>query len=391
MCKPFVAPFVPPQQRRPLPVSGVVPATCPRLLTSRNESLGSMALTSFISTRVSQLRASAKSLAPGFLLSALVALAGQFIAEHYGAPAMLMALLFGIALNFLSLEGRCVPGISFTARQVLRFGIALLGMRISFDLAASLGLPAVLLIVTSTAATIAFGLIAAPFFGHRYRFAFLSSGSVAICGASAAMAISAILPQDERSEERLVFTVVGVTLLSTVAMIVYPILMAMMGLEDREAGIFIGATIHDVAQVVGAGFSISDQAGEMATVTKLLRVAMLAPVVLIGSLILRRTQRLSEGESQQQKRPPLLPTFVVAFVVLAVINSFHLIPAAVSEASSSVSRWALLTAIAAVGMKTSLRDIAKVGAPAIALLVLETLFIAGFIALGLWVLGLLGA
>jgi uncharacterized integral membrane protein (TIGR00698 family) len=350
-----------------------------------------MALTSFISTRVSQLRASAKSLAPGFLLSALVALAGQFIAEHYGAPAMLMALLFGIALNFLSLEGRCVPGISFTARQVLRFGIALLGMRISFDLAASLGLPAVLLIVTSTAATIAFGLIAAPFFGHRYRFAFLSSGSVAICGASAAMAISAILPQDERSEERLVFTVVGVTLLSTVAMIVYPILMAMMGLEDREAGIFIGATIHDVAQVVGAGFSISDQAGEMATVTKLLRVAMLAPVVLIGSLILRRTQRLSEGESQQQKRPPLLPTFVVAFVVLAVINSFHLIPAAVSEASSSVSRWALLTAIAAVGMKTSLRDIAKVGAPAIALLVLETLFIAGFIALGLWVLGLLGA
>ncbi len=349
-----------------------------------------MALTTAVVGRAAELRAGVQTLAPGVLLSLLVALAGQFIAEHYGAPAMLMALLFGIALNFLSLEGRCVAGISFTARQVLRFGIALLGMRISFDLAASVGLPTLLLVVASTAATIGFGLVAAPFFGHRYRFAFLSSGSVAICGASAAMAISAILPQDERSEERLVFTVVGVTLLSTIAMIVYPILMALMGLEDREAGIFIGATIHDVAQVVGAGFSISDQAGEMATVTKLLRVAMLAPVVLIGSLILRRTQRIS-GEDGPQKRPPLLPLFVVAFVVLAVINSFHLIPAPVTEASSSISRWALLTAIAAVGMKTSLRDIAKVGAPAIALLVLETLFIAGFIALGLWLLGLVGA
>ncbi len=349
-----------------------------------------MAILTFARRHSARLGTNLQLLAPGLLLSALVAVAGQFIAEHYGAPAMLMALLFGIALNFLSLEGRCVAGISFTARQVLRFGIALLGMRISFDLAAELGLPAVLLIVASTAATIGFGLIAAPLFGHRYRFAFLSAGSVAICGASAAMAISAILPQDERSEERLVFTVVGVTLLSTVAMILYPILMAMMGLEDREAGIFIGATIHDVAQVVGAGFSISDQAGEMATVTKLLRVAMLAPVVLVGSLILRRTQKVSGDDQAEQKRPPLLPLFVVAFVVLAVFNALHLIPPAVSEASSSVSRWALLTAIAAVGMKTSLRDIAKVGVPAIALLVGETLFIAGFIALGLWGLGWLG-
>ncbi len=347
-----------------------------------------MALSSILPGQVARLRSAAQLLGPGLLLSALVALAGQFIAEHYGAPAMLMALLFGIALNFLSLEGRCVAGISFTARQVLRFGIALLGMRISFDLAAELGLPALILVVASTAATIGFGLAVARFFGHRYRFAFLSAGSVAICGASAAMAISAILPRDERSEERLVFTVVGVTLLSTFAMIVYPILMAVMGLEDREAGIFIGATIHDVAQVVGAGFSISDQAGEMATVTKLLRVAMLAPVVLLGSLVLRRTQKIS-GDEPQQKRPPLLPMFVVAFIVLAVVNSFHLIPASVSQASSSVSRWALLTAIAAVGMKTSLRDIAKVGAPAIALLVCETLFIAAFIAAGLWVLSVI--
>jgi uncharacterized integral membrane protein (TIGR00698 family) len=329
---------------------------------------------------LSRLPASAQSVFPGFLVAALIALAGQFIADQYGAPSMLMALLFGIALNFLSDEGRCAAGIGFSARTILRFGVALLGMRISFSMAADLGPKVILLVVASLCLTIGFGLLVARFFGHGPRFAFLSAGSVAICGASAAMAISAILPRDEYTEQRLVFTVVGVTLMSTIAMILYPVLASMLGFDDETAGIFLGAAIHDVAQVVGAGFSISEQTGEIATVVKLIRVAMLAPVVLVASVIIRT---IGAADKNAGSRPPIMPGFVLAFVALVALNSFSLFPQAVVDASASLSRWALLTAIAGVGLKTSLREVVKVGGPAIALLVTETAFIAVIMIIGL--------
>lgn len=319
----------------------------------------------------------AKNLFPGVLISGLIAIAAQFISDHYGAPAMLMALLFGIALNFLSEEARCAHGITFSARTILRVGVALLGMRISFEMAADLGWPIVGLVVGGVVATIAFGMAVSQLFGFKARFAFLSAGSVAICGASAALAISAILPPDERSEERLVFTVVGVTLLSTLAMILYPIFADRLGLDTASAGVFIGATIHDVAQVVGAGFSMSDETGEVATVVKLIRVAMLAPVILVASLIIRRFSKTIEFQS----RPPIVPGFVAAFVVLVALNSFGAIPTAITTFSVELSRWALLTAIGAVGLKTSLKDVADVGPMAIALLVVETVFI-GLLTLG---------
>ena len=316
-----------------------------------------------------------KPLIPGLLIAGLIAIAAQFISDHYGAPPLLMALLFGIALNFLSKEGPCQEGIAFASRTVLRIGVALLGARISIDMAASLGWSVVALIVCSVVATIAFGMAVARLFGHGPRFAFLSAGSVAICGASAAIAISAILPKDARTEERLVFTVVGVTVLSTVAMIVYPVLANALGFDDRLAGLFLGATIHDVAQVVGAGFSVSEPAGEVATVVKLIRVSLLAPVIFFAALIIRRLHTATEATG---KRPPLIPGFILAFIALVAINSTGLLPEPVVTASAEISRWALLSAIAAVGVKTSLGDVIDVGGPAIALLVVETLFIAGF-------------
>ena len=323
------------------------------------------------STRLSD----ASLLFPGFLISALIALAAQFISDHYGAPAMLMALLFGIALNFLSDDPKCKRGIAFSARTLLRIGIAMLGLRISFSMAADLGWPIVFFVIGAVTSTILFGLLISKFFGYGPRFAFLSAGSVAICGASAAMAISAILPIDDRTEERLVFTVVGVTILSTFAMILYPILADALSYDAKLAGIFLGATIHDVAQVVGAGFSKSEETGDIATVVKLIRVSMLAPIILIASILIRQ---MSEKELGTSKRPPLVPGFVLAFVVLVIINSVQIVPEIITEMSVEISRWALLTAIAAVGMKTALREVINVGLPAISLLVIETAFICFF-------------
>ncbi|MBV0893571.1 putative sulfate exporter family transporter [Paracoccus sp. Z118] len=321
---------------------------------------------------------------PGFAVSALIAATAQFLSEHYGAPAMLLALLLGLALNFLAEEGtRTAPGIAVTARTVLRLGVALLGARISAGMLAQLGWPLVLLVIGGVIATILFALLAARVVGRRWRFALLTGGSVAICGASAAMAIAAVLPRHERSERDLVFTVLAVTVLSTVAMVIYPMLADPFGFDDRTAGVFLGGTIHDVAQVVGAGFSISPEAGETATLVKLIRVAMLAPVVLVFSVIIRAQ---GQAEATGGKRPPLLPSFVVGFLLLAAANSLGLIPAALAEAAGAVSRWCLLISIAAVGVKTSLGKMLEVGGGAIALLVIETLFLGTWILVGLHLL-----
>lgn len=323
-----------------------------------------------------------RTVMPGVLVALVIALASQFIAEHYGAPAMLLALLIGISLNFLSEDVRCQAGIAFSARTLLRLGVALLGLRISFDMVSALGWPVVGLVVAGVLLTIAFGLAVSRLFGFRYRFAFLSAGSVAICGASAAMAIAAILPKDERSEDRLVFTVVGVTILSTLAMILYPVLSEQLALSDRAAGIYLGATIHDVAQVVGAGFSVSQEAGETATLVKLLRVAMLAPIVMTALIVLRMTVGSSASGNPGM---PLVPAFVVGFVALATLNSVVALPAVITELSADLSRWLLLLAIAAVGLKTVPKDLMKVGKAAAGLLIAETVFLAALVAFGLLV------
>lgn len=318
---------------------------------------------------------------PGFAVSAVLAIAAQFMSEHYGAPAMLMALLLGIAFHFLAEEGRCVKGIEVSAKLVLRIGVALLGARISVELLIGLGPGLIALIVSGVVLTIVFAFLVGRFFGADWRFSLLTGGAVAICGASAAMAIAAVLPKGEQSERNLIFTVLGVTILSTIAMIAYPVITQAFGLNTLETGVFLGGTIHDVAQVVGAGFSVSQETGETATLVKLIRVTMLAPVVLIFSLVIRTMGEYEKAEGG--KRPPLMPGFVIAFLILATINSFGFVPEVIASALSDLSRWALLIAIAAVGMKTSLRKIFNVGGPAIALIVAETIFLAVLILAGL--------
>ena len=313
---------------------------------------------------------------PGVTLAGILALAAQFISDYYGAPTMLMALLFGMALNFLSKEKRCVAGINFTAKRVLRIGICLLGARISFDMISAIGLVNVAITFMAVLATIGFGIAVSKWFNIDGYFAFLTSGSVAICGASAALAIAAILPKNKKRDEELIFTVAGVTILSTFAMILYPILGQKIGLTGDSLGIFLGTTIHDVAQVVGAGYSVDEPTGDIATIVKLLRVAMLAPVVVIAGLIIRfKIGGRGEGESL-----PILPIFVLGFIVILIANSFGILPQIVKEGFQITSRWFLVMAIAAVGLKIDLSELRHIGRAAFFLIIAETLFIAVFVA-----------
>jgi len=215
----------------------------------------------------------------GLLVCALVALAARFLAGHYGVPVMLMALLLGMALNFLSAEQTCQPGIDLASRQVLRWGVALLGLKFTADQVQSMGWQPVLMVVLAVSLTIGMGLLLARWLGFRPFFGLLSGGSVGICGASAALAIAAAFPNHPQKDRATLFVVISVSTLSTVAMIAYPMLARWLDLDALQAGFFLGGTIHDVAQVVGAGYSMGQATGDAATVIKLMRVAMLVPVI----------------------------------------------------------------------------------------------------------------
>jgi uncharacterized integral membrane protein (TIGR00698 family) len=280
-----------------------------------------------------------------------------------------------MAFHFLGEDGRCKAGIEFSSRTVLRLGIAFLGARITASQIAGLGVAPIVTVVVGVCSTIFFGAFFARALSLPRPFGVLSGGAVAICGASAALAISTALPKYDARERDTVLTVVGVTTLSTIAMVLYPMIVVALGLDAGQAGVFIGGAIHDVAQVIGAGFMISRETGDIATYVKLLRVAMLIPVVLCVGWFFTRAQ----GGT---KSPPF-PTFLAGFAALVALNSFVGLPAWAIAAATTFSTWCLVTAIAALGMKTSLRDLLEVGWKPVALMVGETLFLAALVLLAI--------
>ncbi len=317
---------------------------------------------------------------PGILVCFTVAAAARFLSDHYGAPQMLFALLLGLAFHFLAEERACVPGLDLTAKRILQIGVALLGLRITVDQVLGLGAASVGWVAAGVIATLLLGVALAKMFGRTAVFGMLTGGSVGICGASAALAISAVLPRNQNAERNTIFTVIAVTTLSTISMILYPIIATALGMSDHVAGLFLGGSIHDVAQVVGAGYSISPEAGDISTVTKLFRVAMLVPIVFVLSFLFR-----NRGGSTG--RLPV-PVFVLFFCVFVAINSYGLIPEGLRLFLVEVSRWCLVAAIGALGVKTSLKALAEVGTVPVVMMVSETVFLAAWIIAGTWLLGL---
>jgi len=307
------------------------------------------------------------------MASIVVATAASFLNDHYGAPAMLFALLLGLSFKFLSEEGPCIRGILFSSTTVLRIGVALLGLRITMEQILSLGPTALVTIVIAVALVICTGLAMARVLNLDWRLGLLTGGAVGICGAAAALTISALLPKDEDTSRWTLFTVVGATTLSTIAMISYPIIAELLHLSSHDTGFFLGATIHDVAQVMGAGYAVSDNVGDVAALTKMLRVFMLVPVSFAIGIA------LSGRSANSGKLRNTLPWFVVLFVVLVVANNLFHFPLELIDFLSSTSRWCLIIGIAAMGMRTSFKEVLAIGPKAIALLCIETFFLAGLV------------
>ena len=318
---------------------------------------------------------------PGIMVCIVIALSTGFLSENYGGPQLLYALLIGLSLHFLYSNESVKPGIDFSSKTILRIGVALLGIRITFGDISEIGFSAAAIVVFAVATTVALGAVLARILGFSRDFGLIAGGSVGICGASAALAVASVLPKTKANEQFTLLVVVGVTVLSTIAMVVYPFILQILDVGSMDAGIFIGTTIHDVAQVVAAGMLFGSEAGDVSTVVKLFRVALLLPVVLVISFFF--ASQSSEKVGLQSVK--LIPLFLVGFVALSLIASMQMVSPATIESISSFSRWMLVIAIAAAGLKTNFQELAELGWKPVILLVLETLFIA-LLAAGLMLL-----
>jgi len=304
---------------------------------------------------------------PGLALSVLVATAAVLlapvVAQVFAIPAMVIALLIGIALNGVAARPVFAPGLAFSVKNLLRIAVALLGLRIALGDIIDLGIATALIVIVSMAATIVAGFLLARMFAQNTGYGALAGAATAVCGASATLATATVLPAYKGKEADIVFVVVAVNALSTVAMVAYPAICFWLGFDDRLTGIMLGLTIHDVAQVVGAGYAVSEEAGNTAVIVKLFRVFLLLPVVLAIGWYFASATKAEKGAA---KVP--VPVFALAFLVLCILNSIALeIPVIapvylpIRDVLILASTWGLLIAIAALGLGTSIRAIAALG------------------------------
>ncbi|WP_241241856.1 YeiH family protein [Sphingobium algorifonticola] len=287
---------------------------------------------------------------PGMAMAVVASLAAAWLSDHYGAPIILMGLLIGLSLSFVSAEPKLAPGLTFASHTLLRIGIVLVGAQITFAQIGSLGLAAFVALVGIMAIVMLTGVLVARLFKQDVLFGLLAGGATAICGASAALALWSLIGEKRIDQARFTIVLVGISVASALAMSFYPPIAEFLGLNDRQAGFLIGASIHDVAQAIGGGFSFSRPAGEVATIVKLTRVTLLAPVLAIVAIVLRSRGVAAEGTKSRIQ----IPWFVLGFLALVGINTALPLPAPIIDASHTLSKALLLVSVTATAMKSQM-------------------------------------
>jgi uncharacterized integral membrane protein (TIGR00698 family) len=290
---------------------------------------------------------------PGLLMTGVAALAAAYLSEHYGAPLMLMGLLIGFAFNFVNADARLHAGLGFASKTLLRWGIVLVGLQVTFAQIASLGWVAFAAIAVMIALVTLTGTMVARGGAMGSAFGTLAGGAVAICGASAALALSSVLGEKRTSQAQLTLVLVSVSAASALAMSVYPILAHALHLSDTQAGFLMGASIHDVAQALGAGYSYSDAAGQTASIVKLTRVAMLAPALAVVAWAYPAADAKKGGVG--------VPWFVLGFLGMTTLHSLVPLPAEALKWSPKFASGLLLLAVTATGIRSPMNLLLEQG------------------------------
>jgi uncharacterized integral membrane protein (TIGR00698 family) len=299
---------------------------------------------------------------PGLLLCVAIAAVAFGLGLLTGS-AVVWALLLGALLASLwAPPRRFDAGIDAAAKTVLRIGVALLGAQVSAEIVHSLDLATIAVMAGCIAAILGAALVLGRMLGLGRELALIAAGSVAICGASAAVAFAQVLARIETRERDVACTVGAVSVLSMIAMLLYPQFARLVGLDDVATGVFLGGTIQEVPHAVAAGYSVDPLTGHVATTIKMLRVALLGPTLMLVAMLV--AARVTPADA----RPSHLPLFLVMFVLLAGASIAGLLPHGFTEATGHLSRFLLVVAMVAIGLKLEWRQVAAYGWRPVALL-----------------------
>ncbi|ANN73468.1 YeiH family protein [Bordetella bronchialis] len=306
----------------------------------------------------------------GLLSAAVIQLANLPFLKGLGFSPLVVGIVCGMLYgNFLrgTMPHDWSAGVNFAARRLLRIAVAFYGLNISIQQIAAVGLPGLAVSIAVVVGTLAIGtLVGQRLLGLDRDTAMLTSAGSAICGAAAVLAFEPTLRAQPHKSAVAVATVV---LFGTLSMFLYPVFYhaGWLNFDTQHLGIYIGGTIHEVAQVVGAASNVDPATTEVATIVKMTRVALLVPVLLVLGLWLRRAAGAkAQGSHAGGARLPI-PWFAVGFLALAMVNSLNIVPADVVAQLRKLDVFALTMAMTALGIETRFSQIRKAGPRVLAL------------------------
>lgn len=307
----------------------------------------------------------ARSVIPGILLCTVMAVLASVVQSveersigHAIVEAIVVAILLGTIVRTIRAPApRFARGIAFSAKQVLEFAVFLLGASVDLPELLRAGVPLLTGIVAIVALALALGYTAGRAFGLAPKLAILVACGNAICGNSA---IAAVAPVVGANAEDVASSIAFTAVLGVIMVLALPLLIGPLALSNYQYGVVAGMSVYAVPQVLAATFPVSQLSGEVGTLVKLVRVLMLGPVVLFLSLASRRIAR-REGNAPKLAIGKLVPWFIVGFILLAVLRSTGIIPAAIAAPVRELSRWLTIIAMAALGLGVDLRSVARAG------------------------------
>lgn len=300
---------------------------------------------------------------PGFLVSIAIAALARFLESLLPVHiigASVIALFIGMIINSMWRPDWLAPGLKFTSKKVLKFAIILLGASLSVGVIFSVGKLSLMVMFFTLLTCFGGGYFIGKALGLNWKLSNLISAGTGICGGSA---IAAIAPVIDAEDSDIAYAMSATFLFDMAMIILFPIMGRMMGLSDMAYGLWAGTAVNDTSSVVAAGYAYSEAAGDFATMVKLTRTLAIIPTVLVFTFVNLRLKRKNNitTESKKVKIGKLFPWFIAGFLALAVVNSTGVIPAEVSAAAKSVSKFLMVSALAAIGLNTSFKDMKKSG------------------------------
>ena len=325
---------------------------------------------------------SIKHFIPGLALTAVITGAAVWAGSvpaiaGAGMSALTLAILFGMVIGntvYPKLWQSCDGGVIFAKQHLLRLGIILYGFRLTFSQIADVGVSGIVIDVLTLSSTFLMACwLGQKVFGLDKHTSWLIGAGSSICGAAAILATEPVVKAEA---SKVTVAVATVVIFGTLAIFLYPAMYPLVAhwFSPETYGIYIGSTMHEVAQVVAAGHAISPEAENAAVIAKMLRVMMLAPFLLI---LAARVRQLAPANAEQKSKITI-PWFAILFIVVAIFNSFHLLPQSVVQMLITLDTILLAMAMAALGVTTHISALKKAGAkPLLMALVLFIWLIVG--------------